>query len=173
MRYGLMSNVRRSWSIVGKRTVVQNQQEYANRYLYTAIDPINGESFHLMGFDDAKTEQTDIFLTQLQQQFNDDHLIIVWDRAPFHTPKRLQRDNMTLIPLPSYSPQLNPVERFFGEVRKFTANRIFYRGIELLEQVIEKAIIAWSDTKKLKQLTGYQWILEQWRWVSDSMVVRL
>jgi len=116
MRYGLMSNVRRSWSLKGERTVVGNQQEFANRYLYTAIDPINGESFHLMGFDDAATLQTHAFLGALQKQFPDDHIIVVWDRAPFHKPKSLQRTNMTLISLPSYSPYLNPVERFFGEM---------------------------------------------------------
>jgi hypothetical protein len=33
MRFGLISNYRRSWSKVGKRTVVANQQEYINRYL--------------------------------------------------------------------------------------------------------------------------------------------
>ena len=32
MRFGLISNYRRSWSRVGKRTVIENQQEYSNRY---------------------------------------------------------------------------------------------------------------------------------------------
>lgn len=72
-----MSNIRRSWSKRGKCTVYQNQQEFSNRYLYTAIDPINGETFHLMDFDDASTNQTDVFLSALQEKFPDDHLIIV------------------------------------------------------------------------------------------------
>jgi len=44
MRYGLISNYRRSWSKVGERSI-DNQQEYSNRYLYSAIDPINGDNF--------------------------------------------------------------------------------------------------------------------------------
>ena len=44
MRFGLISNYRRSWSKIGERTVVENQQEFDNRYLYSAIDPINGDN---------------------------------------------------------------------------------------------------------------------------------
>ena len=157
-----MSNIRRSWSKKGKRTVYQNQQEFSNRYLYSAIDPINGETFHLMDFDDASTSQTDVFLKALQEKFPDDHLVIIWDRAPFHRSQSLKRKHMTLIPLPSYSPQLNPVERYFGEMRKFTANRIFRDGIEVLSKVIENAILELSKNfEAMKILTGYSWIREQ------------
>lgn len=173
MRYGLMSNIRRSWSKKGERTVYQNQQEFANRYLYTAIDPINGESFHLIGFDDASTRETDVFLKALQERFPDDHIAVVWDRAPFHRPKSLQRPHMTLISLPSYSPQLNPVERYFGEMRKSTANRIFRDGIENLEGVLTQAVCTLSDNKNaMKRLAGYSWIKDQWQEVSEWMIIR-
>jgi len=173
MRYGLMSNVRRSWSAVGARTVYQNQQEFSNRYLYTAIDPISGDSFHIMDFDDAATQQTDIFTTALQKKYPDDHLVIVWDRAPFHKPKVLQKRHMTIIFLPSYSPQLNPVERFFGEMRKFTANKIFREGMDALSKTVEDAVLELSKEKEaIKQLTSYSWILEQWKIISDWMVIR-
>lgn len=173
MRYGLMSNVRRSWSAVGARTVYQNQQEFSNRYLYTAIDPISGDSFHIMDFDDAATQQTDIFTTALQKEYPDDHLVIVWDRAPFHKPKVLQKRHMTIIFLPSYSPQLNPVERFFGEMRKFTANKIFREGMDALSKTVEDAVLELSKEKEaIKQLTSYSWILEQWKIISKWMVVR-
>jgi len=173
MRYGLMSNTRRSWSKKGKRTVYQNQQEFSNRYLYTAVDPISGETFHLMDFEDASTNQTDTFLLALQEKFPDDHLIIVWDRAPFHRSQALKRKHMTFISLPSYSPQLNPVERYFGEMRKVTANQIFREGMESLSKIVENGILALSkNLEAIKTLTGYSWILEQWQIVSQEMVVR-
>ena len=53
MRFGLISNYRRSWSKIGKRTVIANQQEFSNRYLYSAIDPITGDNFHILGFPDV------------------------------------------------------------------------------------------------------------------------
>ena len=164
MRYGLMSNIRRSWSKIGKRTVYQNQQEFSNRYLYSAIDPISGETFHMMEFGDAATDETDLFLSALQERFPNDHLVIVWDRAPFHRSQSLKKKDMTLISLPSYSPQLNPVERFFGEMRKFTANKIFREGMAALSKTIEAAVLTLSKAKDtIKTLTGYAWIIEQWR----------
>ena len=172
MRYGLMSNIRRSWSAVGERTVYQNQQEFSNRYMYSAIDPINGETFHLMDFDDAATEQSGIFLSALQERFPNEHLVLIWDRAPFHQPKSLQRKHMTLIHLPSYSPQLNPVERFFGEMRKSTANKIFREGMQALSQTVEDAVLKLSkNTEAIKKLTGYDWIIEQWNLVANRMII--
>ncbi len=169
-----MSNIRRSWSKKGERTVYQNQQEFSNRYLYSAIDPISGETFHLMDFDDASTNQTDVFLSALQEKFPNDHLVIVWDRAPFHRSQSLKRKHMTLVSLPSYSPQLNPVERYFGEMRKVTANQIFRDGMEALSKIVEQGILTLSkNIEAMKTLTGYPWILEQWQIIADWMIVRI
>ena len=60
--------------------------------------------------------------------------------------------------LPPYSPELNPAERFFGELRKATANRIF-ATIEEQEAVIyEKLCALADDTEGMKRLLGYEWI---------------
>ena len=158
-----MSNVRRSWSKMGTRTVYQNQQEFANRYLYSALDPSTGDSFHMSRLDDASSLVTGVFLLELQKAFRDNHIVIVCDNAPFHKSKLLLKDNMTIIFLPSYSPQLNPVERFFGEIRKASANMIFKEGISVLEQIVDNAVVALqSDKIAMKKLTGYKWIIEQW-----------
>ena len=168
-----MSNIRRSWSKVGKRTVYQNQQEYSNRYLYSAIDPIDGDSFHLIGFDDAATEQTDLFLKALKEKYPDDHLVIVWDNAPFHRSKLLHKKHMTFISLPPYSPQLNPVERFFEEMRKVTANKIFQEGIDALTTILNNGIVDFCKNKtNIQKLCGYDWIQEQWNEISNWMITR-
>ncbi len=70
--------------------------------------------------------------------------------------------DITPIFLPSYSPQLNPVERFYGEIRKSTANRVF-QSIDIQENIISKEVALWmGDTQKTKQLCGYSWISKQW-----------
>jgi hypothetical protein len=56
MRYGMMSNVRRSWSRVGERSVLPQKQAFTNSYLFTAINPPTGDSFHLLGLDEMSTE---------------------------------------------------------------------------------------------------------------------
>jgi len=63
--------------------------------------------------------------------------------------------------LPPYSPELNPAERFFEEMRKATANRIF-KSIAEQEEAIEKKLNTLADdTEAMKQLPGYEWIARQ------------
>lgn len=58
---------------------------------------------------------------------------------------------------------INPVERFYGEVRKSTANRLF-ENIEYQEAVIEEEVVKWINSPtKMKKLAGYEWILEQFK----------
>lgn len=171
MRYGLMSNYRRSWSQVGQRALQPNQQAFVNRYLYSAVDPVTGESFHLMGFNKINTVTTAIFLDELQKAFPDNHILIVWDNAAFHKSPLLHHKDRTIHFLPSYSPQLNPVERFFEECRKITANRIFPEGIDQLSYVLEKGIVELTKNREnIQKLCGYPWILKQWKELSARMV---
>ena len=162
-----MSNYRRSWSKIGERTIIDNQQEFVNRYLYSAIDPINGDNFHIYGFNDVNTLNINVFLKELQKFYNGYHLIIVWDNASFHKSKKLVNQDLSIKFLPSYSPELNPVERFFQEMRKVTANRIF-ENIEIQENLINEALEDYMKNREsIKQLCGYDWIIDSWNKYSN------
>lgn len=161
MRYGLISNYRRSWSLVGKRTIIDNHQMFSNQYLFSAVDPINGDSFHLIVFEENTSRHVSIFLDELEKKYTDKHIILVYDNALSHRPKIVrERKNITSIFLPPYSPECNPAERFFEEIRKSTANQIFETR-EKQEEVIAEAVRVLSgNVEKLKRLLGYQWIKE-------------
>lgn len=162
MRYGLISNFRRSWSKIGERTVIDSQQSFENRYLFSAVSPLSGDSFHLSGIDGFDSAAAYVFLTELKKQHQNELVILVWDNAPCHRPKiHKEIPGLTVLFLPPYSPELNPTERFFEEMRKSTANQIF-KTIEEQEVVIEKRLVELSaDMKGMKQLLGYEWILRQ------------
>ena len=162
MRYGLISNFRRSWSKVGARTIIDSQQSFDNRYLFSAVSPLSGKSFHLTGIDGFDSEAAHTFLLELKKQHPNELVIVVWDNAPCHRPK-IHREipGLIVLFLPPYSPELNPAERFFEELRKATANRIF-KSIEEQEIAIEEKLNALADdTDAMKQLTGYEWIQKQ------------
>jgi transposase len=162
MRYGLISNFRRSWSKVGIRTVIDSQQSFDNRYLFSAVSPLSGDSFHLTSIDGFDTEAAHTFLLELKKKHNDKMVVLVWDNAPCHRPI-IHREipGLIVLFLPPYSPELNPAERFFEELRKATANTIF-KTIEEQEKVIEEKLIALTDNiAGMKQLLGYDWILRQ------------
>lgn len=162
MRYGLISNFKRSWSKVGERTVVDQQHSFVNRYLFSAVSPLTGDSFHLSGIAGFDSEVSYVFLTELKKRHPTETVIVVWDNAPCHRPQLL-RDipGLIILFLPPYSPQLNPTERFFEELRKATANQIF-DAIADQEVAIERALNELTnDLSAMKQLLGYEWILKQ------------
>lgn len=167
MRYGLISNFKRSWSKIGERTTIDSQQSFDNRYLFSAVAPLSGNSFHLSGIDGFDTEAAHTFLLELKKQHKNKTVIVVWDNAPCHRP-RIHREipGLIVIFLPPYSPELNPVERFFEELRKATANRIF-KTIAEQEKAIENKLNKITDNiGVMKQLLGYEWILDQCSGVS-------
>ncbi|MBD3180666.1 hypothetical protein GF312_00135 [Candidatus Poribacteria bacterium] len=63
--------------------------------------------------------------------------------------------------MPAYSPELNPVERFFQELRRKIANRIF-DSLEELEDALSEALEEYfQNTEKVRELCAYPWILKQ------------
>lgn len=162
MRYGLISNYRRSWSPVGVRTIIDNQQAFSNRYLFSAVAPLSGESFHLLGLEENTSAMMAIFFDEFEKNYPNKQIVVVFDNAPSHRSKIVRaRKRITCIFLPPYSPELNPTERFFEEIRKATANQIF-ETLEAQEKVIEEAVKMLSrNEEKMKRLLGYEWIKKQ------------
>ncbi len=158
-----MSNVRRSWSKVGERAVLPHQQAFDNRYLFSAVAPVTGESFHLLGIDEMDSDTTFVFLTELKKKHPNNPVVVVWDNAPCHRPKKFQKiQGLSLVFLPSYSPEPNPAERYFEEMRRGTANQVF-ESLEAQEALITDTVNRWSNnTVAMQQLLGYSWIRKQW-----------
>jgi transposase len=68
------------------------------------------------------------FLRQFSAELSGDvHAVLIWDKAGFHTANDIQvPDNITIISLPPYSPQLNPVERLWQYLRQhYWSNRVY------------------------------------------------
>jgi transposase len=88
------------------------------------------------------------------------HAVLVLDRAGWHGARALTvPPNVTLVPLPPYSPELNPVERIWLYLReRFLSLRVFrdYRA------VVDACCIAWSrlvaDPGRLRSLCDQPWI---------------
>ncbi|MGE3954234.1 MAG: transposase [Parachlamydiales bacterium] len=70
------------------------------------------------------------------------HGVIVLDRAAWHTTKRLKRfPNLSLLPLPPASPELNPTEQVWQVLRdRFLSNRSY----EGYEEIVSACCSAWN-----------------------------
>jgi len=86
---------------------------------------------------------------------------VVLDGAPSHTSKEIELpENVSLLALPPYSPELNPVERWFQEFRHALSNRIF-EAVALLQEAITDTLEPyWKDPARLRCLVGFSWWVE-------------
>jgi transposase len=91
----------------------------------------------------------------------ENHLLVVLDGAPSHRSEEIvYPENVDLLPLPAYSPELDPVERWFEEFRRELANKAF-ETVELLQEALGQALLPyWEHPVRLRQLTGFSWWVE-------------
>jgi transposase len=113
---------------------------------------------YLPGMDDGCLE---IFLNQLSEAYLDHHLLVVLDGAPSHRSEQITHpENISLLILPPYSPELDPTEGWFQEFRRELSNRTF-ETVTLLQEALTRTLVSyWEDPALLKRLTGYPWWVE-------------
>ncbi len=101
------------------------------------------------------------FLEGLSEAYPDHHLLVVFDGAPSHRSEEIvYPENVDFLPLPAYSPELDPVERWFEEFRRELANKAF-ETVELLQEALGQALVPyWEEPARLRQLTGFSWWVE-------------
>ena len=160
MRYGLISNPWRNWGPVGERVAIPKQMEFDWGYLWAEIDVLAGE-LNVWLLPEMNGDTMSKVVARMPEKWGN-NFTLVWDHAKAHksAAKRLP-DGMSFIPLPPDSPELNPVERFFQELRRKIANRLF-SSLEELESALSEAMEEYfQDTEKVKQLCAYPWIIEQ------------
>jgi transposase len=136
------------------------QTEYGWVYLFGASAPETGES-HACLLPRADTEAMGLYLADFGRNLAPDvHALVVMDGAGWHTNGGLPvPENVTLVRLPPYAPELNPAELVWRELRqKHLSNRAFADESELWAAV-ETAWLAFArDPAAIRSLTGFPWI---------------
>jgi len=160
-RFGRVGHLRRCWAPSHCRPVSHSQiiREYI--YAYSAVSPLDGKIDSLI-VPRADSDIMRLFLKQVSKRFKDEHIVMVMDKAPWHTTGRLKvPENMSLVFLPPYSPQLNPVEHLWDEIReKFFGNRVF-ENIDAVENRLMDALISMNKNPEcVRSLTGFRWIID-------------
>lgn len=129
-------------------------------YLFGAVKPGTDEAFAWI-MPEVSTKVMQIFLDEFAKTIPaDEHAVMVADQASWHTTPDLKiPDNVTMVPLPPYSPQLNPPERVWEYLKeKFLS----FRLLDDYDAIVEATAIAWNrlrgEAGRLTTLTGYPWI---------------
>lgn len=128
-------------------------------HAFSAVFPYSGENFSLI-LPVVTAETMDIFLKQLSKKYKNNRYILIIDQAPWHTKKlHTKYDNIRIIELPPYSPELNPTENFWDYIREnFFKNQYFASIDQVEERLIEAFEAVSSDTATIQSLSLFNWL---------------
>lgn len=130
------------------------------RYVYAAIGPQEG-TLDWMVAEAMNTDLMGTFLAQVGKAHPDREIVMVLDGASPHRAKGLTvPENIQLVCLPPYSPELNPTEILWHELReKFCSNRVFDTLDAVVDQV-KKGLTDFSEQGDfVSRLSGWPWII--------------
>ena len=151
MRVGLRGQVRRVLAPKGVKVVQPVQLEYKWSYLFLAVEPLTG-TLKWEWLERMNHEQLKPVLEDWQLD------VVVWDGAPAHTAKLMQELATKRLLLPPYSPELNPAERVFEQIRAHVEGKV-YQSLEAKQQEVESLLRELeADPERVQRLCGWDWI---------------
>ena len=141
-RFGQQGTLTRLWARRGQRVTALRQTQYDYLYVVGAVCPQTGQAEAILA-PHMNTDVMNAFFGEFAQTIAQDvHVVMIWDGAGFHRSHRLQiPHNITVIPLPAYSPELNPIENLWHYLRSHHWSNRTYRDYDDLMQA---AITAWQ-----------------------------
>lgn len=143
--------------------VTEVSQEYTYAYATVSVPEGAMDSLILPHVNGACMQ---IFLDEVASRYPEDRLVMVMNGAGWHRNQDLVvPENMRLLPLPPYSPELNPVEHLWDELReKWFHNRVF-DSLEALEDHLETGLRSMEGSPEIVHS------IVSWPWITDSLLI--
>jgi transposase len=158
-RFGRCQDPRRCWAPPGARPRVASQFVRESVYAYAALSPHDGALVSLV-LPVARTDAMQLFLAELSRRHADETILLVVDGAGWHWAKALViPPNVQLIAQPAHSPELNPVEHLWEEIReKWFANALFADLDAMEDRLVEALATLERAPARVASLAGFDWI---------------
>lgn len=157
MRLGLHGQVRRRWTLRGVKLRQKVEIRYVWRYLALWVEPMGWLSWKWLPH-----MGKEMVAETVPEWRREGAKAVVWDRAPSHRAKMVREIGLPLVEQPPYSPELNPAERVFEEVRRVVEG-VVYGDIENKMAVVETFLRELAaDPERVQRLVG-------WSWISDAL----
>jgi putative transposase len=160
-RFGLHTQSRRCWALRGQRVVIPQQPRYEWEYVYGALEVLEGDAqFRFMP--SVNLDFSRDFLRQIAASDPTAEHVVIQDQAGFH-PRPGDAglpDRIHLLPLPPYSPQLNPIEGLWDQVQDVTCNRR-HESLDALEETLTAALRPFWETPARVLSLIHHWLRAQ------------
>jgi transposase len=162
-RYGLIPVVRRCWTLRGVRPTAPYQTKYQWGYLYSALEVDGQNAAEFACLPGVSLELSRWFLERLAARDPQAEHVVIWDQAGFHPQSHLHAlpAHIHLVPLPAYSPELNPVE-VIGDLIKDRIANTLWQTLEALEEALgEELRPIYQSAERVRRLVSHPWLIDQ------------
>ena len=157
--FGRINKPKYCWCQKGIRPSVPCHHIREYRYAFGSVEPVTGDSFFLV-MPRCDSICMNIFLEQLSSNYPDDMILLCCDGASWHKSKTLVvPENIELFYIPPYTPEMNPIEQIWKELRRRGfRNEIF--------ATLEKVVLRLCDTicslsnEVITSITARNWIIK-------------
>ena len=159
-RFGRITDPKGCWAPAKVRPSVPCQIVREYTFVFAAASPADGVLDSLI-LPQVNAEARSVFLEEVASRDSEDFILMIMDKAGWHRANELRvPDNMRLFFLPPYSPELNPVEHLWEEIReKWFTNKVF-RSLEAVEDLLIEALVTLEGNKnRVASITGFDWII--------------
>jgi hypothetical protein len=156
-RVGLLPIIRRRIPACGVQPIATGRHTFAYFYLYGAVEPTTGDSFFLE-LPWLNTALFQLWVDHFAQAFPQSFNLLVLDNGAFHTTKAVRWPaNVAPVFLPPYSPQLNPLERLWRDLKDQDADHVS-KTLDELSEAVGHMLQSYSQAA-LRALTGFPYFV--------------
>ena len=154
-RVGQQGTLTRVWAPRGSRPPAPRDTRYQWTYIFGAVCPRRGATAALV-MPCADTHAMNAHLAEIARTVTPGaHAVLVLDGTGWHSARALRvPDNLTLVPLPPYAPEMNPVENVWAHLR---ANRFAISVLDTYEDILARCCGAGNffpdDPERVRAIT--------------------
>ncbi len=149
-----------TWSRKGRQPLVKTSGKRKAYKVFGLIDYFSGALFSKSHTGRFNSLSYETFLREVLEQ-TEGHLIIVQDGARYHTSKAMRQffaehtDRLTVYQLPRYSPQFNPIEYLWRNVKKEATHLRYFPTFDDLKEKVDEKLHYFAQTpKRITNLMG-------------------
>lgn len=159
-RFGRIDNLRRCWAPSGVRPVLKKQIVREYTYAYGAVCPFDGNSSFLV-LPRLNKSWMMLMIEEMSKRYPNNYLLIVCDGAAAHKiESEALPSNVRLAFLPPYSPQLNPQENIWDDMREKFFYNVAFNSLDAVEDRLVDACKHYENNSAIvKSITGWNWII--------------
>lgn len=158
-RAGQQGSLTRIWAPKGTRPRKVRQRQFISTYIYGSACAATGQTFGLV-LPYTNTEAMQLYLDEFSKKIElGRHVALIIDKAGWHLAKNLAvPSNITLIPLPPYSPELNAMEQVWAWMKKHYLSNSCFKDYN---EIVDKVCGAWNafseNIELVKSLCSRAW----------------